>query len=68
MGLHVDELATLLAGGEYNHTVNESEERMVLAHADIETGMVHGAALTLQDVACLAIRATRYLHTKSFAF
>lgn len=54
VGLYVDELASLFAGGEYYDTVDKSEKSVILAHAYIETGMVLCAALTLKDVAGFA--------------
>ncbi len=68
VGLHVDELATLFACGEYNYSVDEGEESVILAHADIETGMVHCATLAFDDIARLTVRTTKNFHTKSFAF
>lgn len=55
VGLHVDVFATLLACGEHYNTVDKSEDSVVLAHSDIEAGMVLCATLTLDDVACLAL-------------
>lgn len=66
--LHVDELAAFLALGEYNNTVDESEESVILAHAYIEAGMMHCATLTLDDVAGFAILTAENLYTESFAF
>lgn len=54
-GLHVDELATLFAGGEHHDSVDEGEECVILTHAYVETGMVHCSTLTFDDVACLAV-------------
>ena len=67
-GLHVDELASFLAFGEHYHSVNKSEEGVILAHAYVETGVVHCATLTLEDVAGFAILSAENLHTESFAF
>ena len=54
MGLHVDKLAACLAGGEHNHAVDEGEDGVVLTHANVQTGMVLSATLTLDDVAGFA--------------
>ena len=54
-GLHVDELATLFAGGEHHDSVYESEESVILTHTDIQTGMVNCSTLTFDDVSCLAV-------------
>ena len=59
MGLNVDELTSLLTGGEYHYAVNEGEQSVVLTHTDVETGMVNGATLTLDDIAGFAIRTTK---------
>ena len=55
VGLHVDKLASFLAGGENYNTVNEGEEGVILTHAYVETGVMGCAALTLKDVASLAL-------------
>lgn len=68
MRLDVDEFTTFLTGGEYHHAINESEQSVILAHTYIETGMMLGATLTLQDIAGLAVRPTEDFNTKSFAF
>lgn len=67
VGLNVDEFTSFLAGGEHNHTVDQCEKCVVLTHADIQSGMVYCSTLTLQDVASLAVRATKNLHSESFA-
>lgn len=67
-GSHVDKLAAVLSFGEHNHAVDEGEESVILAHADIETGMVHCATLAFDDIARLTVRTTKNFHTKSFAF
>lgn len=66
--LNVDELAAFFAFSEDNNTVDEGEESVVLAHANVETGMVNGATLTLDDVTGFAVLTTENLHTESFAF
>lgn len=67
-GLNVDELASLLALGEYYYTVDESEDGVVLAHTHVKTGVVNCATLTLDDVAGFAILTAENLYTESFAF
>ena len=66
-GLHVDKLATFLALGEYYYTVDESEESVVLTHTHVETGMVNGATLTLEDVTGFAMLTAENLYTESCA-
>ena len=68
VGLNVDKLAPFLAGGEYHYSVDEGEQRVVFAHAYVEAGMMLRATLTFKDIACLAVRSSEYLHSKSFAF
>ena len=63
----VDEAATVTTGGESNGAINESVEGVVLAHAHVQTGMVNGATLTLDDVACLGKLTTKNLNTESCA-
>ena len=67
VGLDVDVLATLLAGGEYHNTVDQGEQSVVLAHAHVQSGVMNCAALTLNDVAGFAIRTTKDLYSESFA-
>ena len=55
MGLNVDEFASFFTGGENYDAIDKSEESVVLTHADVKTGMVLSATLTLDDVACFAV-------------
>ena len=68
MGLHVDELAAFLTGGEHYNAVYEGEESVVLTHAYVKTGVVYCATLALDDIAGLAVGTTEDFHTESFAF
>lgn len=45
VGLHVDELATLFAGGEHHNSVDEGEKSVILTHAYVKTGVVHSLSL-----------------------
>lgn len=67
-GHDVDELAAFFACGEDNDAVNQCVDGVILAETYVEAGMMHCAALTLDDVACLAELATENLNTKSLAF
>lgn len=67
-GLHIDKLATFLAFCEHHYAVNERKESVVLAEAHIEAGVMHCAALTLDDVTCFAALSAENLYTESFAF
>lgn len=67
-GSDVDELASFLTDGKEYIAVDEGVERVILAHAYVEAGMVDCAALTLDDVACLGKLTTKNLNTESFAF
>lgn len=53
---------------ELDHTVDEGEEGMIAADADILTGVVGGATLADDDVAGDALLATEDFDAKSFAF
>ena len=66
-GLNVDVFSSFLSGSEHHITVNESEESVVLAHTDIQAGMMLCAALTLDDVAGFAIRPTEDFDAEAFA-
>ena len=68
MRLDVDILASLLTGSEHHYPVDEGEECVVLTHAYVEARVMLSATLALDDVAGLALAATEYFHTESFAF
>ena len=65
---YIDELTAFLTGREDNDAVDEGEQGVVLAHADVEARVVLSAALTLDDVAGFAVGATEDLHAEAFAF
>lgn len=67
-GSNVDEFTSFLAFGEDNDAVDESEEGVILTHADVVAGMVDGATLTLDNVASLAVLTTENLNAETFAF
>lgn len=67
-GVDVDELAAIAACGEANCTAYESVEGVVFANAYVLTGMVNGATLTFNNVACFGVLATKDFYTESFAF
>lgn len=66
--LHVDKLASFLALGEYYYTVDKSKQGVILTHAYVETGMMNGTTLTLDDVTGFAMLTAENLYTESFAF
>lgn len=66
--LYVDELTAILAFGEHYHAVDERVDGVILAQTYIETGMMHGAALTLNDVAGFSKLTAKNLNTQSLAF
>lgn len=68
MGLDVDVFAALFAGGEYYYTVDKSEEGVILAHSDVEAGMMLCATLALDDVASLAVGSAEDFYAEAFAF
>ncbi len=53
--LYVDELTSFFTSREHYDTVDEGEESVVFAHTYVKTWVVSSAALTLQDVASLAL-------------
>ena len=67
-GHNVDELATLATFGEHNDAVDEGIDCVVLAEAYVQTRVMHGAALTFDDVAGFACLTTKNLDTESLAF
>lgn len=68
MGFYVNELAALFTGREHYHSVDESEQCVILTHSDIKAGMMLSSALTLDDITSFAVGATEDFNTKSFAF
>jgi hypothetical protein len=54
-------------GSELNFSINECEERVVGAHADIATGMPGGAALAANDIAGDGELAARLFQAKASA-
>ena len=67
-GLDVDELATVATFAELYSAADEGIESVVLADTDIQTGMVHCAALTFQDVTCFAVLTAKNFYAESLAF
>ena len=67
-GLHIDELTAVLTFGKYYDTVNQSKQRVILAHTHVFTGMMHCTALTFDDVACFCKLTAKNLNAQSFAF
>ena len=53
---------------EFDHAVDESEEGVIAADADVLAGVVGGAALADDDVAGDALLAAKDFDAKSFAF
>ena len=65
---YIDELTAFLTGREDNDSIDEGEQGVVLAHADVEARVVLSAALTLDDSAGFALRSTENFNAKAFAF
>ena len=63
-GVHVDEFAVALAGGEPHAAGGCGEERVVVAAAYVGAGMELGAALAHDDGAGRYNRATEHLHAE----
>ena len=66
-GSYVDETTAVFAFSEENCTVNESVECVVLAHANILTGVVNCTTLTFEDVTCFSVLTAKNLNAESFA-
>ena len=52
---------------ELNFSVDEREQRMIFAHADIAAGMPSGAALATNDVARRSHLAARFFQSEAAA-
>lgn len=65
---HVDETTAVFAYGKHYSAIDKCIEGMILAHAYIEAGVMHCAALTFENVASLSKLTAENLHTESFAF
>ena len=61
-GYHGDVAAVAASTMEFDHAVDEGEEGVILAHADILARVVGGAALTDDDVAGDALLTTKDFH------
>ena len=60
------ERTVLAALAELHLAVNESEQRVVLAHANVGTGVVSRAALTHDDVTSNESLAPKDFHAETF--
>jgi hypothetical protein len=56
--------AVFLVGAEFHFTFNESKERVVFTHADIDAGVPFGAALADNDIAGEDLLAAKTLHAE----
>ena len=61
-GNNGDKTTILTAFVELDHAVDKSEQRMILTHSNILTGIVNGAALTDDNVTGDALLATEDFH------
>lgn len=66
--MHIDILASLLAGRENHDAIDEGIESVVSADSYIQTRVMLSAALALQDVTGFAIAAAEDFHAQAFAF
>lgn len=67
-GLDVDEFATVATFGKFYGAANECIKGVVLTDTYIEAGVMHGAALTLDDVAGFGELTAENFHAEAFAF
>lgn len=65
---NIDKLAAIATFGESNHAVDESVDCVVFAQANIQAGVMYGATLALDDIACFARLTAKDLNTESLAF
>lgn len=66
-GRHRNERAVVFAFAEHYGAIDEGKQCVVFAYADVFAGVVLGAALADEDVACFADFTTKNLHSQSFA-
>ena len=52
---------------EFHPAVDQRKEGMILSHADIQSGIVAGAPLTNDNIACFGKLSAVYLNSKPFA-
>lgn len=67
-GEDTDKGAVPLAGLEFDNTISQGIKGVILADADVTSGMEFGASLANDDVTRSGYLATKKLHSKSFAF
>ena len=65
---YIDKLATIFAGCEHNNTVGEGINGVVFTEANVQAGVVGGAALTLDDCAGFSKLTAKNFHAESLAF
>src|SRR5947207_1090286 len=62
-----DEYAAFGFGFERDATIDQREQGVILVHADIQTGMPSGAALTRENIAGNGGLAAEHLHAQALA-
>lgn len=65
-GFNRNDAAVAVATMEAHRAVNEGEQRVVAAHADVLARVMHSAALANDDVACHTCLAAKDLHAQAF--
>ena len=68
MGLNVDKFSAFFTGRENYNAIDQRDESVVLTHAYIKTGVMLGATLTLDDIACFAVATPEDFDAEAFAF
>jgi len=66
-GNHTDSTAVETTFPELYDSINESIERVVLAHSNVSAGIVTCAALANDNVACHALLTTKNLDAQSLS-
>ncbi len=67
-GGYIDKLATVTTFGEHHDAVDEGIDGVILTQTYVQTGMVYGATLALDDVTGFGKLTAKDFHTKSLAF
>lgn len=67
-GGYIDKLAAIATFGEENCAVDEGIDSVVFADAYVKAGVMHGAALTFDDVAGFALLTAEDFNAESLAF
>jgi hypothetical protein len=65
LGRYDRDVAACTIGFEFYNAIGKREQRVILAYADVATGVPLGAALTHENVAAQNCLAAKLLHAKT---